>query len=281
MFQDKYVFAQLVSFMNRSKFNRIVAKYGGNRYVKISGIWLSPLLLITPSVIIQEWAGTFQDHLWPELINTGTTASLKSMLIVWWRNEAETCYGDLQVRNELSIRLPLICALLYSGGQNSAVRKVTLKYTRCMIWKHRYLHFFISPRRQYTIQRQWRKYLMNRVLTTFLTVLTITSRCCTGSNQIEACFVVRAKKNLGYKTIKWKRMLPKNVFSDMTIELTGFYPRQYYPVSLRLVRYWDEEQKREFAFLTNAMHLSSLQVAELYKKRWQIELFFYVKLFIM
>ena len=67
----------------------------------------------------------------------------------------------------------------------------------------------------------------------------------------------------------------------MTIELTGFYPRQYYPVSLRLVRYWDEEQKREFAFLTNAMHLSSLQVAELYKKRWQIELFFYVKLFIM
>ena len=52
----------------------------------------------------------------------------------------------------------------------------------------------------------------------------------------------------------------------MTIELTGFYPRQYYPEPLRLVRYWDEEQKREFVFLTNAIHLSSLQVAELYKK---------------
>ncbi len=34
MFQDKYVFAQLASFLNRSKFNRIVAKYNGDRYVK-------------------------------------------------------------------------------------------------------------------------------------------------------------------------------------------------------------------------------------------------------
>ena len=60
----------------------------------------------------------------------------------------------------------------------------------------------------------------------------------------------------------------------MTIGLTGFYPKQYYPEPLRLVRYWDEEQKREFVFLTNATHISALQVAELYKKRWQVELFF-------
>ena len=58
------------------------------------------------------------------------------------------------------------------------------------------------------------------------------------------------------------------------IELTGFYPNQYYPERLRLVKYWDEEQKREFVFLTNAMHISALQAAELYKNRWQVELFF-------
>jgi transposase len=93
-------------------------------------------------------------------------------------------------------------------------------------------------------------------------------------HQIEARFVVRAKKNLLYKSVKWKRRLPKNVLSDMTIELTGFYPKQYYPEKLRLVHYWDEEQKREFVFLTNAMDISALQVAELYKNRWQVELFF-------
>ena len=43
---------------------------------------------------------------------------------------------------------------------------------------------------------------------------------------------------------------------------------------LRLVRFFDEEQGREFMFLTNAMELTALQVADLYKNRWQIELFF-------
>ena len=60
----------------------------------------------------------------------------------------------------------------------------------------------------------------------------------------------------------------------MAIGLTGFYPKQYYSEPLRLIRYWDEEQKREFVFLTNATHISALQVAELYKNRWQVELFF-------
>ena len=68
--------------------------------------------------------------------------------------------------------------------------------------------------------------------------------------------------------------MPKNVISDVTIELSGFYPSQYYPENIRLVRYWDEEQEREFVFLTNAMHISALQVTELYKNRWQVELFF-------
>ena len=93
-------------------------------------------------------------------------------------------------------------------------------------------------------------------------------------HQIETYFVVRAKKNLGYKSIQWKRRLPKNVLSDASVLLTGFYPKQYYPEPLRLVKYWDEEQEREFIFITNAMHISALQVAELYKNRWQVELFF-------
>ena len=91
---------------------------------------------------------------------------------------------------------------------------------------------------------------------------------------IEAYFVVRAKKNLQCKFIKWKRRLPKNVLSDASVLLTGFYPKQYYPEPIRLVKYWDEEQEREFIFITNAMHISALQVAELYKNRWQVELFF-------
>lgn len=70
-------------------------------------------------------------------------------------------------------------------------------------------------------------------------------------HQIGAYFVIKAKRNLQYKSIKRKRRLPKNVLSDQTIDLTGFFSKQYYPGSLRLVRYCNEEQQREFIFLTN------------------------------
>jgi hypothetical protein len=93
-------------------------------------------------------------------------------------------------------------------------------------------------------------------------------------HQVEAYFVVRAKNNLQYKLARWKRRLPENVLSDSTICLTGVYSKQHYPKPLRLIRYWDEQQQREFTFLTNATHISALQVAGLDKNRWQVELFF-------
>ncbi len=68
--------------------------------------------------------------------------------------------------------------------------------------------------------------------------------------------------------------MPKNILSDAEIELTVYNSRKDYPDNLRLVRYYDEKQGREFMFLTNAMDLTAQQIADLYKNRWQIELFF-------
>ena len=83
-----------------------------------------------------------------------------------------------------------------------------------------------------------------------------------------------AKTNLKYKTVKWKRRMPKNIMTDAEVKLTGYLSEKKYPESFRLVRYYDEEDDREFTFLTNAKQLSALDVANLYKKRWLIELFF-------
>ena len=83
-----------------------------------------------------------------------------------------------------------------------------------------------------------------------------------------------AKTNLKYKTVKWKRRMPKNIMTDAEVKLTGYLSEKKYPESFRLVRYYDEEDDREFTFLTNAKQLSALDVADLYKKRWLIELFF-------
>ena len=54
-----------------------------------------------------------------------------------------------------------------------------------------------------------------------------------------------------------------------------------YPEVLRRIEYYDDEQDRVFVFLTNALSLDALEVANLYKSRWKIELFFYDKLHIM
>lgn len=62
--------------------------------------------------------------------------------------------------------------------------------------------------------------------------------------------------------------------SDSEGTLTVYKSSKDYPVKIRKVEYWDEEQCRKFVFLTNAFHLSALQVALLYKNRWQVELFF-------
>lgn len=90
----------------------------------------------------------------------------------------------------------------------------------------------------------------------------------------DSFYVVRAKTNLKYKIVKWKRRMPKNVLTDAEVKLTGYLSEKKYPESFRLIRYYDEEEEREFTFLTNAKHLTALEVAELYKKRWLIELFF-------
>lgn len=92
-------------------------------------------------------------------------------------------------------------------------------------------------------------------------------------HQHESFFVVRAKKNLRYKCCKWRRRLPKNILTDAVIEFTEYNSYRKYPEKLRLVKFYDEEQGREFAFLTNAFHLTAPEIASLYKNRWQIELF--------
>lgn len=90
----------------------------------------------------------------------------------------------------------------------------------------------------------------------------------------ESFFVVRAKKKLQFKCIRWRRRLPKNVLTDPMIELTDIITRLRYTERLRLVKYRNEDQDREFVFPTNAFILLHLKSPNYIKKRWQVELFF-------
>lgn len=90
-----------------------------------------------------------------------------------------------------------------------------------------------------------------------------------------AFFVIRAKSPLKYQRM-YSNKIDKStgVLCDQIGKLTGFYSAKDYPEKLRRVKFYDEETGRTFVFLTNNMEITALQVALLYKNRWQIELFF-------
>jgi transposase len=94
-------------------------------------------------------------------------------------------------------------------------------------------------------------------------------------NQAKAFFVTRAKKNTQL-TRRYSHLVDKTtgVQCDQTVVLSNADSFATYPEPFRRVRYYDEELGKRFVFLTNNMTLSSRLIADLYRSRWRVELFF-------
>jgi hypothetical protein len=96
-----------------------------------------------------------------------------------------------------------------------------------------------------------------------------------GISQAGAFFVTRAKKNFDCRRL-YSRPVDKTtgLRCDQSVVLCGFYSNHGYPEHLRRVRFVDPETGKRFTFLTNNFSLDALTIAELYRKRWRVELFF-------
>ena len=94
-------------------------------------------------------------------------------------------------------------------------------------------------------------------------------------DQLLAIFIIRAKKNLQFRRI-YSHEVDKStgLICDQTIRFTGFYPSRDYPDQLRRICYRDPDTDKVLTFLTNNFTLPALTVADLYRCRWQVELFF-------
>jgi len=88
-------------------------------------------------------------------------------------------------------------------------------------------------------------------------------------------FVTRAKENMKYGVVGQQEVNSgKGLISDEEIILVGPLTQQKYPNKLRLVTYYDSEHNRVYEFLTNNIHLAAYTITQIYKARWQVELFF-------
>jgi len=298
MNKNKYVFAQLIEFLNNDKFRRLVDKYDGNRYVKHLTCWNQLLALMFGQLCnresLRDVIVALEAHRSKCFhLGLGRKPIAKTTLATANQNRDYRIFEEFAFYMMAQAREKRATDIFKLGGKVYAFDSTTIPLCLSVFWwaKFRKKKGGVKAHVLYDMEAQVPAfyhittasvndskamqeipyetdayYIFDRGYNNFKELYRI--------QQMESFFVVRAKSNLQYKCVRWKRRLPKNILSDAEIELTVYKSRKDYPENLRLVRFYDEEQDREFMFLTNAMDLTAQQIADLYKNRWQIELFF-------
>ena len=297
MNKDKYVFAQMVEFLDNYKFLRIVKKYDSNKYVKHFTCWNQLLTLMFGQLCNRESLrdlivalNAHQEKCYHLGVGKHVT---RSNLAKANENRDYRIFEDFAFHMISEARKKRVNDIFKLNGNVYAFDSTTIDLClKLFPWANFSTYKGgIKIHTLYDVETQVPAFIhiteakINDVRA--MDVITYES----GSfyvfdrayndyhrlykiHMMDSFFVVRAKTNIKARVLKWKRRLPKNILSDCEIELTGFYTQKSYPETIRLVRFWDEEDEREFVYLTNAKHIPALQVAELYKNRWQVELFF-------
>ena len=297
MSKDKYVFAQLVSFLNDDKFRHIVDNHDGNRYVKNFSCWDQLLVLMFGQLSGRE---SLRDVIIAVEAHRGKAYRLgfgksvtRSNLTKANQNRDYRIFEEFAYYMVEQARNLKVTEIFNLGGTVYAFDSTTVELCLAVFcWaKFRKRKGGIKIHTLFDIEAQvpaffhmttasvhdsqvmkeipvesGSYYIFDRAYNFFAQLYRIN---CAG-----AFFVVRAKKNLQYKAVKWKRRMPKNVLSDSIIKLTTYKSRNDYPENLRRVEYYDEEQGRLLVFISNAMDITALGIAFLCKNRWSVELFF-------
>ncbi len=98
---------------------------------------------------------------------------------------------------------------------------------------------------------------------------------CTESTSLRRFFVTRSKKNMNFRRLYSRPVVKETgLRCDQTIALNGYYVKQYYPDKLRRIHFLDPVSNNRYVFLTNNFILPAHTICDLYRSRWQIELFF-------
>ena len=298
MNKDKYVFAQLIEFLDNNKFRHLVDKYDGNRYVKHFTCWNQLLAMMFGQLSnresLRDLIVAFEAHRAKQYhLGLGRKPIAKTTFASANQNRDFRIFEDFAFYMMEQARKKRVTDIFKLKGNVYAFDSTTIPLCLSVFWWAKFrkkkggikahvlydlesqvpAFFHISTASVYDSKAMKEipyesgyYYVFDRGYNAFKELFKI--------HQHESFFVVRAKKNLQYKCCKWRRRLPKNILTDAVIEFTEYNSYRKYPERLRLVKFYDEEQDREFAFLTNAFHLTALEIANLYKNRWQIELFF-------
>jgi hypothetical protein len=299
MNKGKFVFSQLLDFIDKDVFLRISNKYGGNRYVKQFTCWnqlavlmfgqlsnresLRDLVLATQAHASKAYHLGFGKHaVRSTLADANTKRDYRIFEEFAYKviAEAQRCRivdifklnGKVYAFDSTTVDLCLNAfkwALFRKQKGGIKIHTVYDLETQIPTFFH------ITPARVHDMNamdlipyEENSFYIFDRGYNDFKRLHNIES--------IGAYFVIRGKKNNDFKPMRWKRRFPpeSGILSDAIGYMDGQLTMGKYPDKIRRVIYWDEENQRSFIFLTNALTINPITIAELYHNRWKIELFF-------
>lgn len=303
MNQGSYIFSQLLGYVPKDVFDRIVKKYDGNKYVKSFTCWNQFCVMVYAQLAERESLRDLESVLMHHQsclhhMGMGRTVS-KSTLAYANMNR------DPEIFREMALKLVKIARDLRVGrcteldefidGDVYAFDSTTLSlclsrfpwlklhHEKAGVKVHTLFDiktdipaFFI-----YTEASLHDSKVMEEIpyvagsYYVFDRAYMVTPILYSIHNTYHAYFVVREKSHMRFNVIEDRAVDPNSgVMTDQIIRLDGLKTKYQYPENLRRVTYHDAESGNDFVFYTNNRDVSAEQVALLYRYRWRVELFF-------
>lgn len=301
MNQGKYVFAQLTIFLPQRVFDRLAEHYEGNKYIKHFSCWNQLLCMVfgqlTGRESLRDLMVSMEPHT-PKYYHLGfgkgtsrsnfANANEKRDSRIF---EEYAFYLIEQARQSSKVDEDFQLTI---DGQVYAFDSTTINLCLSVFWwaEFRKTKGGIKMHTLYDIKtsipsfihlstasmhdvnaldlltyERGSYYILDRGYIDYARLFKI--------HQSSAFFVVRAKDNLQFERMYSKKVNKKNgILLDQIGKLKGFYVSKKYPEKLRFIKFYDEETDNELEFLTNNIELKAEDIAQLYKYRWKVELFF-------
>ena len=294
------VFSQLLNFLPTYQFQICVDRYQGNRYVKEFSCWDQFLCLAFAQLTYRESLRDIEACLraqQPKLYHMGFRGQVSRNTLAHanehrdWRIYADFAQILIATARDLYRDEPFgvalsetvyafdsttidLCLTLFPWGKfrrhKSAVKLHTLLDLRGSIPTNVYVTGGqvndVNLLDQLLLEAG-SFYMLDRGYVDFARLYIFTQAC--------AFFLTRARKDLQFYR-RYSRPVERSagLRCDQTILLTGVRTAKRYPDPLRRIHYFDVEKDLRLTFLTNNFLLSALTIAQLYRARWQVELFF-------
>jgi len=300
MYKGQIVFSQLIEFLPQYEFRKCVERYKGNYYVKSFSCWNQFLCMVFAQLTYRESLRDIESclrSLKNKLYHMGIRGNISRSTLAYtnerrnWRIYADFAKILTHKAKKLYINEPFgvdidetvyafdsttidLCLSLFPWAQfrkhKGAIKMHTLLNLRGSIPE--FIRITDGKVHDVNILDELYPepgsfYIMDRGYIDFTRLFRFTKRF--------SFFIIRAKSNLDFRRIFSEKVdRSTGILCDQIIILTGVKTSKLYPEKLRRVKYFDRETNKTFVFLTNNFTFSALTIAELFRCRWQIELFF-------